>query len=261
MDSFVIYRSFHEALKELSREQYGNVMYSINEYALNNVEPELSGVEKMAFTLIKPQIDANIKKQENGKYGALGGRPKKKNPDQKEGLEIKNPMGYFFDGNENPNANANANENANSNENVDIPHAPAPDDLNPAVQNYAKAIFELYKDADLPCCLENFSSFYQCDFKLALEELHTNPALKGLHSNDVFAAVKNYILVLNTPGIYQGWQSRKPFDSFVSWPKFRDFLPGRFVLKNFLEHKKVPSESAGGIGLEQSMQILDEVSQ
>ncbi len=76
-ESFVMYRSFHEALKELSREQYGNVMYAINEYALNGTKPEFSGIEKVLFMLMKPQIDANNKRKNNGRYGHLGGRPVK----------------------------------------------------------------------------------------------------------------------------------------------------------------------------------------
>lgn len=80
-DSFVMYRSFHESLKELSREQYGNVMFAINEYALNGTETELSGVERAVFMLMKPQIDANERRRENGRrgadYGKKGGRPKK----------------------------------------------------------------------------------------------------------------------------------------------------------------------------------------
>lgn len=51
MESFVSYRSFHEALKDLPMEEYGRVMYAINEYALNDQEPELEGVAKVAFTL------------------------------------------------------------------------------------------------------------------------------------------------------------------------------------------------------------------
>ena len=263
MDSFVIYRSFHEALKDLDREQYGNVMFAINEYALNHVEPELSGVEKMAFTLIKPQIDANIKKQENGKYGGLGGRPKKENPKQKEGLENKNPMGYFSDENKNPNANYNANENLNSNANENLnskekEFTRAPLVFNPSIEQYSNDIFDLFKNAGLPCCNENPISFLQRDFAFGLQSLRTKPELQGIHSNEVLQAVKNYIAVVNNPAVFAGYRKKKTFDSFVNSPQFMDYLPDRFVLDNFLEHKKVPSESSGGVGLEKALDILNE---
>lgn len=275
MDSFVIYRSFHEALKDLDREQYGNVMFAINEYALNQIEPELSGVEKMAFTLIKPQLDANIKKQSNGKYGTLGGRPKKEEiPEQKEGFqnknpmgysveENKNPMGYFFEENKNPNANANLNANENLNDNAnenekDEEHAPAPIIFNQSVENYSNEVFNLFKNAGLPCCNENPVSFLQRDFKFALEYLHNKPELQGIHSNEVMGAVKNYIAVINNPNVFVGYRRKKTFDSFVNSPQFMNYLPDRFVLDNFLEHKKVPSESSGGVGLEKALDILNE---
>lgn len=70
--SFVFYASFHEATKELDDAEYGTLMRAINEYALNDVMPELNGMLKMAFILIKPQIDANIERRETGKGG---GRP------------------------------------------------------------------------------------------------------------------------------------------------------------------------------------------
>ena len=75
--SFIFYASFHEATKELNDAEYGALMRAINEYALNEVTPELKGTLKMAFLLIKPQIDANKERRENGKNG---GRPKKETP-------------------------------------------------------------------------------------------------------------------------------------------------------------------------------------
>jgi len=75
MESYVFYRSFHEAFENLSEEDYGKIMRFINEYALNDIEPQIDdSVMKMAFHLIRPQIDANARRREHGK---LGGRPKK----------------------------------------------------------------------------------------------------------------------------------------------------------------------------------------
>ncbi len=118
-ESFVSYRSFHEALKDLSREQYGNVMFAINEYALNQVEVELSGVEKLAFTLIKPQLDANIRRQESG---GKGGRPRKtdiesEKPTVSRNTESEKPTVSRNDEIEKPNENYNENENENVNVN------------------------------------------------------------------------------------------------------------------------------------------------
>ena len=80
-ESFVFYRSFYEAIKELPAENQANVYNALFEYSFNNVEVELSGVEKAVFLLMKPQVDANQKKYENG---CKGGRPKKQNQDETE---------------------------------------------------------------------------------------------------------------------------------------------------------------------------------
>ncbi len=125
-ESFVIYRSFHEALKDLPPEQYGRVMFAINEYALNGTEPELTGCEKAFFMLMRPQIDANTKRRENGMNG---GRPLKQKPTVSENTQKQKPMVFENEpeqkptviensGFEKPNVNANENENVNANDNA-----------------------------------------------------------------------------------------------------------------------------------------------
>ena len=42
LDSFVSYRSYHESLKELPIEQYGRLMFAINEFALYGKEPQFT---------------------------------------------------------------------------------------------------------------------------------------------------------------------------------------------------------------------------
>lgn len=71
-DSFIFYRSFQEAINEASESEQLSIYRAISGYALNREEPELSGVAKLAWLLIKPQLDANWKRFENG---CLGGAP------------------------------------------------------------------------------------------------------------------------------------------------------------------------------------------
>ncbi len=66
-DSFIFYRSFYEAIKEISEQEQLKVYKAITEYALNQKEIEIEGVSKAIFTLIKPQLDANFQKYLNGK--------------------------------------------------------------------------------------------------------------------------------------------------------------------------------------------------
>ena len=65
-DSYIFYRSFYEAIKELPNENQLEIYNAIAEYSLNFKEVELSGLSKTIFTLIKPQLEANNKKYLNG---------------------------------------------------------------------------------------------------------------------------------------------------------------------------------------------------
>ena len=65
-ESFIFYRSFMEALNELNDKQYARVFRAITKFALDGEEIELAGIEKVIFSLIKPQLVANQKRYENG---------------------------------------------------------------------------------------------------------------------------------------------------------------------------------------------------
>ena len=72
-DSFLWYRSFYEATKNMDLEALGRLYIAINEYGLNQKIVEMDDSIYPIFTLIKPQIDANYRKWLNG---CMGG-PKK----------------------------------------------------------------------------------------------------------------------------------------------------------------------------------------
>lgn len=74
-DSVVFYRSFYEAIKDFPPDQFMASVKAIMEYGLDEKEPETAGIEKAIFLLVKPQIDANNKRYQNG---TKGGRPKSK---------------------------------------------------------------------------------------------------------------------------------------------------------------------------------------
>lgn len=85
-DSMVFYRSFMEALDCLDAETYKEAMQGVMRYAMDDKEPNLTGAARMAFLFMKPQIDSNNRKYENGRkgaeYGKKGGRPKKETPEE-----------------------------------------------------------------------------------------------------------------------------------------------------------------------------------
>ncbi len=72
-DGFVFYRSFWECISKLDAQTQADVMRALCEYALDGEEPRADGITAAIFSLMKPQVDANNRKYENGKKG---GRPK-----------------------------------------------------------------------------------------------------------------------------------------------------------------------------------------
>jgi len=98
----IIYRSFYEAIKGLPKEDQAEVWNAVYSYALDFVEVELEGMAKVVFTLIKPQLDANIAKYKNG----LKEKQKKSKTEAKDKQIISKPEG-------NVNDNVNDNENKN----------------------------------------------------------------------------------------------------------------------------------------------------
>jgi len=76
-ESFTFYRSFIEGLRDVNDATFRRLIESISRYALDDIEPELSGLEYGMFTSWKANVDASNKRRENGK---LGGRPSKEKP-------------------------------------------------------------------------------------------------------------------------------------------------------------------------------------
>lgn len=59
-DSFVFYKSFAEALSETDADTKAQVLDALCSFALYGIEPELTGVPKALFVLMRPQIDRGI---------------------------------------------------------------------------------------------------------------------------------------------------------------------------------------------------------
>jgi len=137
-ESFVFYRSFSEAIKELSEAEQLKAFWAIVNHSLEEEEQEVDGMARIVYIMAKPQIAANMKRRidgaKGGEHGVLGGRPKKgsgdnsKNPigvtepnpngvTSESGVISQNPSGVIS---ETPNVNVNANANVNKNDNVNV---------------------------------------------------------------------------------------------------------------------------------------------
>ena len=111
-DSLIFYRSFYEAINELPKETQAEVYHAIFEFSLNYKEIELSGLSKTIFTLIKPQLQANNKRFENGT------KPKHKQNESKTEAKDKQDLSKTQANN---NVNVNNNKNKKDNDNKFTP--------------------------------------------------------------------------------------------------------------------------------------------
>ena len=129
-DSMIFYKSFIDALNELPDEDRLKLYDAIFAFGIYGTEPELSGIDAAVFTLVRPQIEANNRKYENG---VKGGRPKnqtetKTKPNHNQTITKSKPNNNLTETkqkpNQNqsitkpkPNVNVNVNDNDNDNEN------------------------------------------------------------------------------------------------------------------------------------------------
>lgn len=108
--SFIFYASFKKAAEQMSDRNRLAFYDAISRYGIEGKEPQnLNKTVLQCWLLVKPQLDSNNKKYEDGKKG---GRPAKTSGLQEQettGLQTEKP---------NVNVNVNENENVNVNEKV-----------------------------------------------------------------------------------------------------------------------------------------------
>ena len=82
--SFIFYSSYYEAISELPEEEQGLIYKAIIDYAIAKKEPQtLTPAGKMCFKLIRPTIDAALKRYDASvQNGRSGGRPRSQNQDK-----------------------------------------------------------------------------------------------------------------------------------------------------------------------------------
>ena len=127
--SYIFYASFYEAIVALSGELRLEIYDAVNRYALFGELTELSPIANAIFTLIRPQLDANTLRYENGKKGGrpTGGKVTNQNQTETETKPNNNqtetetkPNNNQNESNRKPNVNGNVNENVNENNNENV---------------------------------------------------------------------------------------------------------------------------------------------
>jgi len=201
-ESFVIYRSFYEALKDLDDTTQAHIFRAICAYSLDGSDTVFTGIAKIVWTLIKPQLESNNKKYINGHKG---GRPNSQNEkpmvfendDSKKtsGFENKKPMVFENDQNKKPNVNVNVNDNDNDNVNDN--------------ENEEKKEIENLKNFPLPQKKLSFKKFSKDQL---LKEVDQNKNKTSLLTSTDFQKFVDYWTEPSASGIMR-FQLEKTWDT------------------------------------------------
>lgn len=111
-ETFIFYRSFRDAFNALDKDVRLRMYEAIIDYGLDLIEPHFEGIEKVLWTLIRPQLEANNKRFENGcKGGApIGNQNARKQPKDNRETTKKQPRNNQKQPNNNNNNNNNEND-------------------------------------------------------------------------------------------------------------------------------------------------------
>ena len=112
-NSFIFYRSFHEAAVLLKPKDRSEFLFAICDYALDGVRRKLPPTAEALFLLVEPILQSNQRKYENGRKG---GRPRGKPKENQTGTQAEPYADVDGDGD----ADADENENENENEAVAV---------------------------------------------------------------------------------------------------------------------------------------------
>jgi hypothetical protein len=188
-DSCVFYASWLDAIEAMPDNVRGEALMAILVYALRGETTEKMGaMTKVIMAMVKPQIEANNKRYENG---CKGGRPKveknqtvtKPKPNQNQNETKKNQTVTYND-------NVNDNVNVNDNESVcDKSHNNAPthtltheEEIFNQFNEYCRVVAPLAIAFKEPLSLKDFEWLYKtfgsARIKKCAEELHNKEAYK-----------------------------------------------------------------------------------
>lgn len=118
MKFICMYKDYVDVFRDLTDVRRGRLIMAVLEYAFGGGEPQLRGEERLAFSMIRSQIDRDREKyidtcQRNREHGKKGGRPKK-------ALALEENPAVFEKPKEKENIKENEKENIKENENVNV---------------------------------------------------------------------------------------------------------------------------------------------
>ncbi len=244
---------------------------AVTNYGMFGTEPEnLNDIEMIIWLPMKDLID-NSKSSKGGAPSGNQNAQKKNLNDIEENNQNNLKTTYFEEkqpkqpennqtilNNHNDNLNGNVNGNERENHNLNAGKEVF-NTLSPPQTKYSKKIFEIFKNARLPCAKENEISFLQTDFKNAISAIHRKEELQNVHSDDIIQACRNFTDIYSNPDTYCGFRQKIGFYQLVQKQWFYDLLPANFNKNRFLVRKADNQEESRRTPEQIESQLLDEM--
>ncbi len=161
----VFYRSFFDAIKELPERNQVEVLKAICEFGFDGIEPEISGISKTVWILIKPNLQANRKKWESGCKAKT--KQKVSKPKAKKKQDVSKPEANVYvdvDVDEDVNVDEDKDENVNVSLMVLPAEVPQKKFIKPSINDICLYVQSKEPMADKILILEfseKFHSFYE----------------------------------------------------------------------------------------------------
>lgn len=263
-ESFIIHSEYIEDLPE----EYKNIfLVYIYDYGIKGITPNLTSLEKSLWIKIQRRIDSDIAawnetkqaKSNAGKKHTGNQYTRKKAMEQME--QCSNNSKPMEQDGTNGTVSVFVSESVSdcvSVNDYELPSAGIPAlDYKTTEKPYSNFIFNLYKELGLPNCNGNEYLWTSTEFSPAYDIISTR--YKGLHSSDLFQAIRNYNSILKDERVYDGFKKRvRALKSFVEWDRFTDFLPGNFDINNFINWSEQKPEKKT-VGANRAIELLREV--
>lgn len=190
-ESFVFYRSFYEAIKNLDEKDQLGLYNAICEYSLEGkLTSELEGVIRAMFTLIKPNIDStNAKYKASVENGKKGGRPKKNSDNKKDKKNLGKP-------NNNPKENkGKAKVNLNVDVDVDVDVNEDVNDNEDKKESIKKKTLGEFKKVKLTEDeINKLKEEYPKHFEVIIKQLDDYKKMTGKTYKEDYLAIRNWVI-------------------------------------------------------------------
>lgn len=195
----------------------------VTDYGMYGIEPtDLTDIETLIWIPMKDLLDNGKKSRGGAPANNQNARKTIKTTENNQNNVVLDETTKTTFNNDNGNHNVNLNDNDNGEgEEIITP----PPSISEPQQNYAKLVFDKFRENNLPCQNGDFFKFTSFDFRLGLEKV------RGINSKDVLQAIDNYIAELKNPESYIDKQFS--FNAFVESKTFVNCLPSNYRAENF----------------------------